>query len=211
MRRRLSIRAASGSIALLLATAASSFAGALVTEPPKAPAADSSATRDVYGPLEAGRTGFGHYSPGAALGVGLAATAAPVAAAMIAVPIGSDSELAWEAALALGATVGLVIGPAVGLASGGRGDRAVRGVVVRAVGLGGVGVGLLGFGLALSESNAGGEATAMMVVGGLGALVTGVSSIYDLATTPSAVEARRRPRAALGVRPDGKLAVTVSF
>jgi hypothetical protein len=190
---------------LALLPAAASVAGALVTEPPKPPPADTSASRYVEG------TGFGHYSPGAALGVGLVATAVPVAAAMVASPIGGDSDFAWEAALAVGATVGLVVGPAVGLSSGGRGDRAARGVLVRVLGLGGVGVGLLGFGLAMSESDSEGSALAMMAVGAAGALVVAGSSIFDLATTPSAVEARGRPRASLGVRPGGRLAVTVTF
>lgn len=191
--------------ALVVVATHSALAGALVTEPPKVPPADTTVSRYVEG------TGFGHYSPGVALGVGLGTTLAPLALATIVSPIGGDSDFAWEAALAVSATAGLIVGPAVGLASGGRADLAARGAVIRGLGLLGAGVGLLGFGLAMSESDSGPRAGTMMTIGALGALTIGVSALHDLAITPSAVEARGRPRAALLVRPGGALGVAVVF
>jgi hypothetical protein len=158
-------------------------------------------------------SGFGSYSGSKALGVGLLGTLGPAALAATLNRPGSNSEFAWEASLALGITTGVLVGPAIGLASGGRGDLAGRGLLVRGLGLAAVGAGVLGIVSAFDESSNTDAAstTGLVLAGCAGAVLVTVSSIYDLAITPSAVERGRAPRAELGVRPDGKVAVSVRF
>jgi hypothetical protein len=134
-------------------------------------------------------------SPGRALAIGFGATVAPALLAVALDPPKSHSAFAWEAALALGAAVGVIAGPAVGLRSGGRGDLARRGLITR--GIGGLAAGA-GVGAAVASFDSGmnaGAATILVLLGALGGLITTVSWIHDLAITPSAVASGRPPRA----------------
>lgn len=169
-----------------------------------------SAGAAIAAPADEPGRGFGSYSPQAALWTGIGATLAPAALAVTLDPIGGDAVLAWEAALALGIGTGVVVGPAVGLASGGRGDLAARGLLVRVIGAGATGAGLYGIALMFGD-DAGAGGWSVILLGCVGALVTGISGIHDLAITPSAVARGRPARAALVARPDGSLAVRVTF
>jgi hypothetical protein len=153
------------------------------------------------------------HSPGRALAVGVGASLAPTLIALILDPPGSGSDFAPEAALSIGAGLGIMIGPAVGLASGGRSDLAKRGVLIRTLGVASVGAGVLGFWVAFAD-DMGTEATttsALMILGAAGGLVTAGSWLHDLAITPGAVARGRPLHAELGVRPDGLVAVRVRF
>lgn len=161
-----------------------------------------------------GAQGFGRYSPGGALAIGVLATLTPTVLAAMGSSRSLDEDFGWELPLLIGGTAGVWVGPAVGLASGGRRDLAGRGLLVRTGGLLVAAGGL--FGAAAIASGDGEEvspgAKALFGVGLAGAAVTAVSAIYDLGATPSAVaRGRQRPHAALAVRPDGALAIQVKF
>jgi hypothetical protein len=148
-------------------------------------------------------------SPRGALTVGIAATLAPVAlAAAIAGPA-TDWGEGWWTTLGLVAPTAFLIGPAVGLWSGGRSDLGVKGLEARSgaegVMAGGCAVGMMMYALDRSVG------TAWLVAGGAGAAWTLVSCVHDLAITPSAVAQVRGPTTSLDLRPDGRLALTVRF
>lgn len=143
------------------------------------------------------------HSPSTALLVGLASTAGPIA-----IGFAQRDEYYTDqpnfATASLGLLVGVTLGPAIGLATGGRGDLAYRGLLLRGAALG-LSTGAL---LAASTGNEGGTVGAFIA----GASLAGISAVHDLIITPSAVaEGRPRARAALAVRPDGALAVQVKF
>ena len=147
-------------------------------------------------------------SPLGALGIGLAATAGPTFLAYGLTEKDTDAE---NIALLVGVTAGVVVGPAVGLWSGGRGDLAEKGLIGRAL------VGALGLGaiaLASATWNDTQDATsgvALVMLGVVSAgMVTG-SVLHDLAITPSATAQGRRMSARLGIRPDGMVAVNLRF
>jgi len=154
-----------------------------------------------------------HLSGGAALAVGLATTLGPPAIALLVYPPGGQSSNGWEAALTLGVAVGVLVGPAVGLACGGREDLARRGLLIRGLGYGATLLGLLAVGSAI-ESSSGDSAglTVVAIVGLVGAGVSVVSASYDLAITHPAVE---RGRGGVSVRPmvdeRGRLALRATF
>jgi len=152
-------------------------------------------------------------SPGAALGVGIGCSVAPVVIAALLDPPGSHSTFAWEAALTMGAAVGIVVGPSVGLRSGGRDDLARRGLILRGICAATVAAGAVAVGVAMG-SEAGGvqpPTTALAILGTVGGLVCVASWFSDLAITPSATAQGRPHRAQLGVRPDGRVALSVGF
>lgn len=204
-RRRLPRRIAFA-LATLAACAAPlqpAIAGSRITEPAEVAAP---APPDTFTPPVA-MSRPASFRPGEALAIGLLATAAPMA---LASGGGRGRGGDRTGAVVLCATAGAVVGPAIGLAAGGRGDLAARGVAIRVVSLGAAAIGVLGVAASMSGSSsqeAGVGALGLMAVGGA---VAGLSAVYDLAITPSAV-AQGRPHAALGVRPDGKVAVSVTF
>jgi hypothetical protein len=150
----------------------------------------------------------GARSPGAALGIGLAATFAPV---LLAVAVSSPSTTAGVVGLSAGAGAGILAGPAVGLWSGGRGDCATRGLVVRAIGAVGIAAGAYGLALALGEGGSNTSAGPLMIMGAASGIITTASVIHDLAITPSATARGRSHRTGLVIRPDGHFALCVRF
>lgn len=152
-----------------------------------------------------------HLSGGVSLAVGLATTLAPPAIALITNPPGSDNAWAWEGTLTLGAAVGLLVGPAIGLAGGGREDLAARGLLIRGLGYGATLIGLLAVGSAVETSSDGAGVTVVAIAGAVGAGVSVVSAAYDLAITPSAVDRGR----GMSVRPvvdeRGRFALRATF
>lgn len=141
--------------------------------------------------------------PTRALQVGLLATLAPVGiGAVYSGGRGGGGPVHWGALG--GAVVGVTLGPAVGLMAGGRGDLAYQGLVLRSAALGLAGA----LALAHWDDGTGGIASNAAIVGGS---LLALSAAYDLARTPAAVGERARARAALAVRPDGALAVRVTF
>jgi len=143
-----------------------------------------------------------------ALGIGLAATAVPT---LLAYGLTGKDTQAEDIALAVGVTAGIVVGPAVGLWSGGRGDLADRGLVGRAA-VGALGLGAIG--LASATWNDTQDATSGVALVMLGVVSAGMvtwSVIHDLAITPSATAQGRRLSAGLGIRPDGVVALNVRF
>ncbi len=145
----------------------------------------------------------GGLGPGGALVVGLAGTAVPIVLGTLPRD-GYYTDEASLASTAIGIVVGVTFGPAAGLASGGRGDLAFNGLLLRAAAFS------LATGALVAASD-GSEAGAVSVFSA-GVCVAGLSAVHDLLVTPEAVSAGRpRPRAALGVRPDGMLAVHVKF
>jgi hypothetical protein len=146
----------------------------------------------------------------AALGVGLAATAVPT---LLVYALTSKDSRAEDVGLYVGVVTGILVGPAVGLWSGGRGDLAKRGLIIRAIGGAAVGAGALGVAGAMAEGGSQSQAiTASLVVLGLvGGALTTVSLFHDLAITPSATSQGRPPRVGLGIGSNGSLAVRVQF
>jgi hypothetical protein len=150
-----------------------------------------------------------HRSGGAALAIGLGATVLPAVLGAILDPAQPDGQ-GGEVGLALGITAGVFLGPAVGLASGRRGDLAWRGVAIR-----GVGGALLLLGAAAaastidSEVTAGANALMWLGVAGGGAVV--ISSIYDLVITPGAVDEGRRVSFRPLVTPNGMVGLRATF
>ncbi|HKV72868.1 MAG TPA: hypothetical protein VJN62_16575 [Gemmatimonadales bacterium] len=171
--------------------------GMTVAEEPKG--ADGESTVPASGARRSG---------GRALAVGLGATLLPVGLGLILDPAQADGQ-GGEIGVTLGAMVGLLFGPAVGLASGGRGDLAWRGVAIR-----GVGGALLVLGGAaalgtIDEASPG--ATAIMWLGIAGGGLAVASSIYDLVRTPKAVEEGRRVSFRPLVTPNGMVGVRATF
>lgn len=156
--------------------------------------------------------GFGHYAPGGALAVGVLATLAPPVIFTAVSTSAQEEDFGWEAPLLIGATVGVLAGPAVGLASGGRNDLARRGLIVRTVGLAATAGGLYGIYTMMSQEESDAGSIALFSVGLAGAAFTGVSMLHDLAITPSAVAGGRAGlHPTLALRRDGALAVQVKF
>ena len=149
-------------------------------------------------------------SGGRALGIGIASTFAPAALSLIVNPPGSHGTIAWEASLATGAALGVMVGPAVGLASGGRGDLARRGLVVRGCGAALAGLGLYQVVMAMSNDGGTPATVPLMLLGIAGGGATVVSFIHDLAITPSAVDARAHA-VQVGFDQRGRLAATLRF
>ncbi len=149
-------------------------------------------------------------SPGAATALGCGATLAPALAAAVLYPHGNHSGLPSEVALGVGATLGLFVGPAVGLYSGGRGDLAAKGLILRSVGLAAGGVAAVAL-VSQGESIDPRTGFAFALLGGVGGLVAALSGLHDLCITPSATAEGRSVRPELGVRPDGRVALTLRF
>jgi hypothetical protein len=150
-------------------------------------------------------------SPGAALGVGIGCSVAPVVIAALLDPPGSHSTFAWEAALTIGAAVGVVVGPSMGLRSGGREDLARRGLILRGLCAATAVAGAVAVGVAMGSEEGGTGTATLAILGAVGGLVCVGSWLRDLAITPSATTPGRPHRAQLGVRPDGRLALSVRF
>ena len=174
----------------------------------QSPGADSSAT-----PAEPVRpavfTGqYGHFSPGAALAVGMLATAGPLAVAGLANSSGHGAGGPLLGAAALG----VIVGPAIGLSSGGRSDLAERGLGVRLLGSLALAGGFLGAMSMMESDSDDPRSTGFLTLGIVGAVATVGSAAIDLLATPIAVEqGKPQPSAALVVRPDGALAAQVRF
>jgi hypothetical protein len=139
-------------------------------------------------------------SPGAALGVGLGCSIAPIIIARRLDPHMTDWELAWVAAACV------TVGPSAGLWSGGRGDLARRGLILRGICIGGIALGAV-----FEETTNATTTDGLLMLGRASLLVATVSWVYDLAITPSAAARGPAPRAELGVRPDGWAALSVRF
>jgi len=152
-----------------------------------------------------------HLSGGHALAIGLATTLALPATSLLANPPGSSSEIAWEASLTICTAVGLYLGPAIGLSSGGRDDLAKRGLLIRGFGYGATLIGLLAVGSSLESSSYGAGIEVVALVGLLGAGASVVSAAYDLAITPSAVGPARHVSLRPVVDERGRLALRARF
>lgn len=89
-------------------------------------------------------------------------------------------------------------------------DLAIRGALLRTVGcglfLGGAGAWGAGF-----ESDIGRGGTVLIILGGLGAIATAVSLVYDLAVIPDATKNARAHRVSVGVRSDGVVVVSLHY
>lgn len=150
-------------------------------------------------------------SPGESFFLGLAATTVPIVVATSSASRGYYGS-SNDGVLLVAAAAGVVAGPALGLASGGRGDLASRGLWLRTATLGLTTLGLVGLYTSAMSGNPYDGLAPAVALATIGGTVTCASAIYDLAITPSAVaDGRPAPRAALGVRPDGMVAVRVAF
>jgi hypothetical protein len=176
---------------------------------------DSSVVAPAAFPSETQRreqTGRGGFSPGEALGIGLLATAGPTLIALGTTNTPEQRYSSRPMTVFLATTAGIVVGPSIGLASGGRGDLAGRGIALRAVGLGVFTLSMVGAATsAWSASSNEGNVAGLLALGAVSGALTVVSALHDLVITPSAVARGRGPRASLGVRPDGMVAVSVRF
>jgi len=152
-----------------------------------------------------------HLSGGHALGIGLITTLGPPAVALLTNPPGSDNNIASEASLAIGAAVGVLLGPAVGLSAGGRDDLATRGLAIRAVGYAATLLGLFAVAASFENSSSTTGTTIIASVGLVGAGVSVVSCIHDLAITPSAVGPARHVSVRPLVDEHGRLALRATF
>ena len=184
-------------------TLTSSFAAAQVAPAPAESSTYAHGAFATVGAPEAAPARSSTTSPGAAMAIGLVSTAGPIALGMIP----RDEYYRNQPNLAtttIGVLVGVTFGPAIGLASGGRPDMALNGVLLRAAAL------TLSTGAVFSLGASGEGGALGLFVAGLS--VAGLSAAHDLLVTPSAVaDGPPRPRAALAVRPDGALAVQVKF
>jgi len=151
--------------------------------------------------------------PGAgtrALAIGLAATFVPAA---VALPIATRRDAPEAAPLVFATAFGIIAGPAVGLASGGRGDLATRGLVLRGALLVGVAGAGLAWGSALDRVG-GDSGPAVIMAEFLGLVAAGwcvASDIRDLAITPSAVRQGRPYAVVVGADARGRLVATLRF
>jgi hypothetical protein len=152
-----------------------------------------------------------HLSGGVSLAVGLATTLGPPAIALLANPPGSDNEWAWEGTLTAGIALGVLVGPAIGLAGGGREDLARRGLLIRGLGYGATLLGLFAVASSFENSDAGGGTTVVALAGFVGAAVSVVSAAHDLAITLSAVDRGRGVSVRPVVDEHGRLALRVVF
>jgi hypothetical protein len=150
-------------------------------------------------------------SGGRALLVGIGATFAPGVLSLALNPPGSDHDFAWEASLASGVALGVIVGPAVGLHAAGRDDLARRGLIVRAVGAAAVAGGLLAVVTAMSEERSNAGTTPLVLLGCGGLLLETVSFVHDLAITPSAARSARRSAWRPGLDPQGRLCLELRF
>lgn len=142
---------------------------------------------------------YGHFSPGAAFATGVLCTGGPLVVASLARPSGSGAQGALLAAAGLG----VLVGPAIGLSSGGRADLAERGLLVRMAGTGAVAIGVLGFANLVESEQADPRSTGFLTLGLLGAVAATGSAVIDLLSTPVVVESGPpRPHAELLVAPD---------
>jgi hypothetical protein len=139
-------------------------------------------------------------SPGTALGVGLGCSVAPILIAGRRDSPVSDRELAWVAAASV------TVGPSIGVWSGGRGDLAKRGLILRGICIGGIALWGI-FGQATDYSTPDG----LLTLGRASMLVAAASWVYDLSITPSATARSPAPRAQPGLRPDGRVALSARF
>lgn len=148
-------------------------------------------------------------SPMAALGVGLAATAVPT---VLVYALTSKDSRAEDVGLFVGVATGVMAGPAVGLWSGGRGDLAKHGLIIRSVG---TAIGLGAMGVASATWDNGTQAPALTatlaILGVVGGATAAASVFHDLAITPSATAQRRPLSVGMGVRSDGLLVLSVRF
>jgi hypothetical protein len=145
----------------------------------------------------------------AALGVGLAATAVPT---LLVYALTSKDSRAEDVGLFVGVATGVIAGPAVGLWSGGRGDLAKHGLIIRSVGTA-IGLGAMGVASATWENGTQAPAATatLAILGVAGGLMAAASLFHDLAITPSATAQGKPARVGLGIRSDGSLAVRVQF
>jgi putative effector of murein hydrolase len=157
-------------------------------------------------PLQSSKEGV---APMAALGIGLAATVVPI---MFAYSFTADESRAEDVGLFVGATVGVVAGPAFGLWSGGRDDLAKRGLIARSIGAG-LCLGAMGVASATWEDGTqdSGLTAALVILGTVGGLMTAGSLLHDLSITHSATSHGKPVSVGLGVRGDGLLAVRMRF
>lgn len=183
--------------ALAMFAPRSAGAAQVVVSPPESTRSEAP-MRDAR-PAPSAAHGLG---PTRALQVGLLATLAPAGVGALYAGRAGGGPVHWGALG--GAVVGVTLGPAVGLMAGGRGDLAYQGLVLRSAALGLAGA----LALAHWDDSTGGITANAAIVGGS---LLALSAAYDLARTPAAVGERARARAALAVRPDGMLAVQVTF
>ncbi len=149
-------------------------------------------------------------SPSGALAIGLLATLGPACVATLAAGAGGQGSAAGPALA--GAMLGVVGGPAIGLACGGRPDLAQRGLGIRLGGTVAMAVGLLGVAQMMQNERTDPLSMSLFSLGVVGALATAGSAAVDLAITPSAVAAgQQRLHTSLAVRPDGAVAVQLKF
>lgn len=208
----LHVLVAIGTSSMILATStaaegASAAAPAGSAAPDSAAAAPAgSAAVDAPSAPKASRRAV---APAAALGIGLAATAVPT---LLAYGLTSKDSKAEDVALFVGVATGVVAGPALGLWSGGRGDLAKRGLIVRSIG---TAICLGAMGVADATWNDGAQAptatAALAVLGTVSGLATTVFVIHDLVITPSATAQGRPVSASFGFRPDGLVTLNVRF
>jgi len=201
-----------GTLSMILATrtaaecaAAAVPAGSAVPDSAAAAPAGSAAVHAPSAPKASRRA----VAPAAALGIGLAATAAPT---LLAYGLTSKDTKTEDVALFVGVATGVVAGPALGLWSGGRGDLAKRGLVVRSIG---TAICLGAMGIASATWNDGTQApvatATLAILGALGGLAATVFVFHDLAITPSATAQGMPLSARLGLRPDGLVTLNVRF
>jgi hypothetical protein len=152
-----------------------------------------------------------HRSGGRALLVGVGATFAPAVLSLALNPPGSDRDFAWEASLACGVALGVIVGPAAGLHAAGRDDLARRGLIVRTLGAAAVGGGLLAALTAMSEERSNAGTAPLVVLGCAGLLLETVSFVHDLAITPSAARSKRVAAWQPGLDPQGRPCLVLKF
>jgi hypothetical protein len=146
----------------------------------------------------------------AVLGVGLAATVTPT---LLAYGLTEKDSKAEDIAIYVGIFTSAIAGPAVGLWSGGRGDLAKQGLIARGIGCAFVGAGFAGGAMVAEGTGTAVQTTGvlMIILGVGGAILTTGSVLHDLAITPWASGHDEPVSVAVGIRPDGMLAVRVKF
>ncbi|MGH7743027.1 MAG: hypothetical protein ACRENS_13515 [Candidatus Eiseniibacteriota bacterium] len=156
-----------------------------------------------------------HLSPEAAVSIGILSTAG---CAIAGAAIGAPDNIGGG--LAVGLAAGCVVGPSLGLASGGREDLALRGLKLRGIACALGGAAALAVASSRESGDFGCAQTAGVVIASAAALVTVASWTHDLWITPRAVGQGPPERAStdtrparwqLGLRPNGALALTAQF